>query len=141
MRRGAPGIGTKIRAPPRPPLCSWRKTDSPYHFQRAAPARLAKEVQHDVRQETYAVADAGLLILIARRLERPVDEHGSSNNVFSRNETPIAAVQAHAAVVAHREVMAGRHYQILAIYVRRQFHRPGRGNIRICRRYRRETVA
>src|SRR5271163_4661675 len=87
----------------------------PHHVQRSPPPGLIEEVQHHMRQKSHPVRHPGLLVLIARRIERPVNEHGTPDYVLLRNEAPIPTVQAHAPVVAHGEIVSGRHDQIASL--------------------------
>ena len=44
---------------------------------------------------------AVFVILIIRRFKRPVNKHRPPNDVFLGNKSPVAAVEAHAAMIAH----------------------------------------
>src|SRR5215469_1576650 len=62
------------------------------HLQSPLPACLVEEVNHDLEHELGPVAPRCLPVLIVRRLERPVDEHGTPDDVLLRNEAPVPAV-------------------------------------------------
>src|SRR5581483_7795362 len=79
------------------------------------PACLIEEVNDDVEDEADAVADVGLLILIFRGFERPIDEHGTADEVFPGNEAPEAAIPTVFAIIAHTEIAVGRHYEITTL--------------------------
>src|SRR5579862_3758427 len=88
---------------------------SVHHVEHAGPARLVKEVNDDINQPAQAVSDCLALIFVSRRNERPVDEHGAANDVFEGHKAPIAAVQAHVAVVPHRKDAVRRNHQIAVL--------------------------
>src|SRR5581483_6570038 len=81
------------------------------------PACLIEEVNDDVEDEADAVADVGLLILIFRGFERPVDEHGAADEVFPGNEAPKTAVPTVFAIIAHTEIAVGGHYNNIPLDV------------------------
>src|SRR5260370_535033 len=66
------------------------------------------------------VCNLGLLILALGSIEGPVDEHGAPNEVFLRHRTKIAAVEAVVAIVAHAEVVIGRHNEVAIFDMRWQ---------------------
>src|SRR5947209_17679601 len=66
---------------------------SSHDLERSPPACLVEEMQNHFTEEQQAVAPGGPQILIFRSLERPVDEHRPPDNVFLRNESPVAAIQ------------------------------------------------
>src|SRR5664279_3846919 len=91
---------------------------STHHVEHAGPARLIKEVEQDIERPLNAISEALPFVLIARGDERPVDEHGTSDDVLARHEAPVAGVEADVAIVAHGEDAARRHYQIAVLHVR-----------------------
>src|ERR1019366_8384056 len=74
-------------------------------------------MKHDSKQEAHALRDAGAGIFVARLLERPVDEHGPSNDVLVGNKAPVAAVEADVAIVAHGEDAVGRNHKFAILDV------------------------
>src|SRR5208283_2359634 len=101
------------RRAPGPPISSVAKHGWPsaHHVEDSRPACLIEEVEHDVEQPGDAIAEVVVLVLIAGRDERPVEEHGAANHVFLRNKSPVPAIQADIAVVAHGEDLTGRYHQ------------------------------
>src|ERR1017187_10624481 len=67
------------------------------------PASLIEDVNQNVAHEADPVTDRCLVDLFGRSLERPVDEHGPPDDVFTRDESPEAPVEGFGAVVAHGE--------------------------------------
>src|SRR5580692_826037 len=109
----------KIFTTPNGPISQELRAPSLDHLQGPLPAGLVKEVDHNLAQEKQPVAPACPAILIFRRLKRPVDKHWPSDDVFLGDESPIAAVEAHAAMIAHREIVAGRNHEILPLNIAR----------------------
>src|ERR1035438_5972608 len=97
------------------------------------PAGLIEKVQHNFAQKQNAIAPGGLAILVIRRLKRPVNEHGTPDDVFLWDESPVAAIEAHAAMVAHGKVVVGRNDNVIPLDVGLQIHHPVGKNIRIIR--------
>ena len=73
----------------------------------AAPAGFVEEVDDDVEDEADAVSDGGLVDLVFRGDEGPVDEKRAAYDVFPRDKAPVAAIQTDGAVVSHGEIVAG----------------------------------
>ena len=95
----------------------------------SAPAGFIEEVDDDVYDEAYAVADRGLVDLVFGGDERPVDEERTAYDVFSWHETPVAAVEANRTVVAHGEVVAGRNNEVFSFNMCWQIDGPLRGYV------------
>src|SRR5581483_162050 len=89
------------------PLLKVRGSSS-HKLERPLPACFVEKMNHDSAQEQSPIAPCGLAILVVGSFKRPVDEHRPPNDIFLGDESPIAAVQAHTAVIAHGEVMIGR---------------------------------
>src|SRR5579872_3421982 len=124
------------------PSLGFRGISSNYP-ERSLPASLVEEMQHLVAQNEFqAVAPCGLEVLIVGSRKRPVDEHRPPNDIFLRDESPVAAVEAHAAVIAHGEIVIRRHDQILTLNVGRKIDSPVAPDVRvIVGRNRREVIA
>src|SRR5712671_8225438 len=140
LRDAAETAATQLRSqtPPRAVL----KKASLHYSQRTPPPCFIEEVNDYMGQESHPVANRCFSVLIPRRFKRPVDEHGPPDHVFFRNKTPKATVQAHIAVVSHREIMIGRHYEIVALNVHWQFLFPRWIDVvRFRRRHRRKIIA
>src|ERR1700724_255843 len=90
-----------------------RVSSSSYKLKRTLPPRFIEKVQDNLAQKQNAVPPCGLAILIIRRLERPIDEHGTANDIFPGDESPVAAVQAHSAMVAHGKVVVRRNQAVV----------------------------
>src|ERR1700686_2735713 len=75
-----------------------RRGASSYKLERALPSCLIEKVQDNLAQKQNAIPPSGLTILIIRRFKGPVDEHGTPDDVFPWDESPVAAVEAHAAM-------------------------------------------
>src|SRR3954466_2450397 len=114
----------------------------PNDVERTAPARFGEEVGDHVHDEADPVADGAFLVLVARSLERPVDEHWTPDDVRSRDESPVAAVFAHVTIIAHPKIAVGRHDDIPALDVRTHGEDPLLRHVHsIRRRILREVVA
>src|SRR5271165_1018181 len=113
---------------------------SAHHVKHPGPASLVEEMEHDGDEELQSLSDASAGVFVTRLLERPVNKHGSSNDVLVWHEPPITAVEAHVAVVAHREDAVRWHHQLAILYVRGQGRPPFRGNIVVIRRRHRREV-
>src|ERR1700744_6130939 len=84
-----------------------------HQVQGAAPARLVEEVDDDMEDKAHAVANGGLVDLVFRGNKRPVNDKRAAHDVFAWHKTPVTAVEAHRAIVAHGEIMARRDDQIV----------------------------
>src|SRR5215469_5158710 len=93
-------------------LCEKSSLD---HSEGATPTRLVKEMKNHVRQETDALAEISTAILIGRRVERPIDKHRASDYVLLGNKSPVAAIEADVAVVAHSEITVFRNDNIATL--------------------------
>src|SRR5262249_37978972 len=98
-----------------------RKTRSlrmvlPDYFEGARPACFGKEVGKQVRELLDAIAHVRLPVFVGVGFERPIDDQGLADNEIARDESPITAVRAVVAVISHREVMIGRHNDLLTLY-------------------------
>src|SRR5947209_3793327 len=105
--------------------CSWflrrpegRNWKLPDDVERAAPTRLGEEVGDHVHDEADAIADGALFVLVTRRFKRPVNEHRPADDVRPRDESPVAAVFADVAIVAHPKITVRRDDYISALDVR-----------------------
>src|SRR5271169_5346103 len=119
-----------------------RRGASSYKLEGALPPCLIEKVQDNFAQKQNTITPGGLQILIIRGLKRPVDKHGTPNDVFPGYESPVAAVQAHAAMVSHAKVVIRWYYDVVALYGRRHIDRPVGPHIGIIvGGHRREIVA
>src|SRR4029077_9212267 len=121
-------------AAPLKQLHVWRKISSTYYPESAFPPSHVKEMQHHVPEEANPVTHAFLKVLIRRRFKGPVNEHGSADDVVLGNKTPVAAVVADVAMVAHGEVAVGRYDKIAIFNVLRQSQFPFRSRVTVVRR-------
>src|SRR5437588_12929131 len=80
---------------------AWRQAISLHDPECAPPTRLIEKVNHHVGDESDPIEKVCLLVLVRGRLERPVNEHGPPNQILARNESPVAAIVADVAVIAH----------------------------------------
>jgi hypothetical protein len=83
----------------------------------AGPKGVGDEVDHDMEHEANTFAEAGLIDLVRRGLEGPIDKQGASEDVLARDEAPEATVGALGAVVAHGEDHAGGDDEVVALDV------------------------
>src|ERR1035438_8188209 len=74
-------------------------------------------LEQDIERPLNAISEALPFVLIARGDERPVDEHGTSDDVLARHEAPVAGVEADVAIVAHGEEAARRHDQVAILHM------------------------
>ena len=99
-------------------------------------------MKNHVADEADSFAGALFVDLIRRGLERPVYEQGPTDDVLSRHESPIAAVEDDGAIVAHGEVFSRRHDEVFALNICGEADAPTRGNVAaFWRRYCGEVVA
>ncbi len=109
-------------------------------MERAFPACLVEDVDDDVDHEAEALADALLVDLVGGGFEGPVDEEGAADDVFARDEAPVAAIEAFGAVVAHGEDFAGGDDEVAVLDVAGELVGPAGGDVgRSCRAGRRES--
>src|SRR5947209_16597233 len=83
-----------------------------HQVEHALPARFGEEVAHHCPDEPNTVREIGLLILIRRGFERPVNEHRTPDDILFRNESPVTAVVTYIAIVAHSEIAVGWHHEV-----------------------------
>src|SRR5450631_3570932 len=95
---------------------SW-SAELSYELERPCPTCLVEKMQHHFAQKQSSIAPRGLPVLIIRRLERPVDEHRTPDDVCLGNESPVPAVQTHTAVVAHGKVGVWWHHDVVPVDV------------------------
>jgi len=100
-------------------------------MKRALPACLVEDVNDDVSHEAETLAYALLVDLVGGSVEGPVDEEGATYDVFARDKTPVAAVEAFGAVVAHGEDLAGRDDEISILNVAGKLIGPAGGDVAI----------
>src|ERR1700728_4935173 len=105
----------------------------PDKLESTLPAGLIEKVQHNFAQKQNAIAPGGLAILVIRRLGRAVNEHGTPDDVFLWDESPVAAIEAHAAMVAHGKVVLRRNDNVISLDVGLQIYHPVGINIGIIR--------
>ena len=96
----------------------WTAVASPDSFECPIPAGLVEEVNDRVQESGNSLGEFSLRVLALRGFERPVDEHRPADHMFLGDEAPVAAVQAHVAVVSHPEVALGGHYDVAVFDVR-----------------------
>src|SRR5580704_17033996 len=84
-------------------------------MQRSAPPGLIEEVKDHVGVERKLVAQALFFILIVGLDKRPVDEQRAADDIGSRHEAPVAAVEADGAVISHGKISARGHHKVLAL--------------------------
>src|ERR1019366_4444522 len=98
---------------------SWTAKISPHDPEGSRPACFIEEVKEGVLQEElHPVAYATHPPLVGWGDKRPVDEHRAPDHVFTGNESPVAAVFAHVAIVAHRKITVRRYDDVVALYIR-----------------------
>jgi len=90
----------------------------------AAPAGVGEEVDRDVGEPGQLISDACLIFLIVGSLEGPVVEEWAAQDVFARNETPEARIEAGMAMVTHHEVFAWRNDDVAILKMVRQIDHP-----------------
>src|SRR5690349_6485875 len=90
----------------------------------ASPARLIEEMHKDMAHKAEAVANAGLIHLIVRCLERPVDKQRPAEDVLFRHKSPVTSVQAFRAVVAHGKDLARWNHKVAILNMIGQVKRP-----------------
>src|SRR5664279_1195554 len=83
--------------------------------ERAAPARVGEEVDCDVGNPGHLTSQALLVLLIFGSLERPVVEERAADDVLARDEAPEARIEAGVSMIAHHEVLIGRHDEVAVL--------------------------
>src|SRR3954471_2326831 len=73
------------------------------------PPRLGEEVRHDGSEPLDRRPHPLVEIVFAPRFVRPVDQERLALDVLARQVAPVAAVLRVGAVVAHDEILVGRH--------------------------------
>ena len=102
-----------------------------YEMEGALPAGLVEDMDNDVAHESESLTESLLVDLVGGRFERPIDEHGAADDVFARNEAPVAAVEAFGAVVTHGEDPAGRNDEIAVLDVAGKFVGPAGSDVAV----------
>ena len=97
--------------------------------QSAAPASLVEEVNDDMEDKADAIADRGLIDLILRRYEGPVDEERTAHDVLAGDKAPVAAVEADRAVISHGEVVAWGDNEVVTLNMAGQVNSPFGGYV------------
>src|SRR5277367_60499 len=123
---------------------AWTVCTALFHqMERTLPAGLIEEMNDGVEQEAGAVCKRGLLILVTRLDEGPIDEERPAYDVLARHEAPVATIEADGTIVAHGKISARRNDQVAGLIdVRRQIDRPAGGDVAgVARRNRREVIA
>src|SRR5258708_4974198 len=96
----------------------------------AAPPGFIEEVTQGVENIVATLLQALIRIGTGWHIERPENKQRTADNVGARNKSPVPAVEAGIAVVAHHEVTAVRHNQVIALNMLSHFDWPvGRGRI------------
>src|SRR5205823_10394451 len=90
----------------------------------SVPAGFAEEMCELIEGEADLVGKALRFDLAFGGFEGPVDEERAANEIGARNESPVAAVEAVGAVVAHDEEAVGRDDEVKAADVGRQIEGP-----------------
>src|SRR5579859_646621 len=109
-------------------FCAWFST-SVHQVKQAVPARQAEEMQSGVNKRGDAVPNRlGLVTGLLGNVKRPEDKQGPADDVLFGNKTPVAAVEAVIAVVAHGEVMVWRNDHIAILDAGLQDRYPLRSN-------------
>src|SRR6266404_885516 len=103
----------------------------PNHLQGAVPSCFREEVCDYVQHELDPVTDRVLLVLPRGCIKGPVYEHGAAYHVGARNESPIAAVFAYVAIVAHAKVGVWRHNDLAALDMRTHGKNPLLGQLHL----------
>jgi hypothetical protein len=83
--------------------------------ERPPPASLREEILHEING--MIDADRRTCETICCRLVRPIDDQWFADDVCSRHETPVAAIERIVAIVAHREIAVGRNHNFSVRYV------------------------
>src|SRR5438128_606096 len=73
------------------------------------PPRLGEEIRDQIGDLLDSIYNVGSTVFIGIRFIGPINDESFAHDQLARNKPPIAAIGAVVAVVAHREVMVGRH--------------------------------
>src|SRR5215471_19705780 len=94
-------------------LCELFDLDAADQFERPLPSRLGEEMLRQIDEVVCRKIDqiAGLCVV------RPENHKGFADDVLTRHESPIAAVERIIAIIAHREIVAFRNYNLAIDYV------------------------
>src|ERR1700721_2351196 len=95
-------------------------TDSSYELECTLPPGFVEKVKDDLAQKQHAITPVVLSILVIWGFKRPIDEHGPADNIFLGNESPVAAIEADAPMVAHGKESFRRNDNIHTLHVARQ---------------------
>src|SRR5579859_6556635 len=105
---------TPASAAQRPPGRSGRiggfEISSTHKFESPTPAGLGGKMDNQIDYLRKSLGERGLGILVAWRLKRPVDEQWTAGDKLTRHETPKATIPTLLPIIAHDEIMTGRHY-------------------------------
>src|SRR5580704_19055513 len=92
--------------------------------QHAAPARAGRKMQQRVKNTSQALPKSPRVVVRAAGFDRPVNQKGAAHDRFAIDKPPVAAVGAMVAVIAHREILAGRHDNFVTLDVLLDLVRP-----------------
>src|SRR6476661_3763577 len=102
-----------------------------HQMEHAAPAGFTKKMSNHMNQKTYTVRHGCALILVFRRIKRPINKERSADHVFPGNESPEPAVQANVAIIAHAKKTVRRDYQLAVFQMLPHHNGPFRIYIRV----------
>ena len=83
----------------------------------AAPAGACREMHQSVEDADDALGEGGLSIVGAVRIDGPIDQKWAAHDGVAIDESPVAAVEAVIAIIAHGEIFVWRHDQFVALNV------------------------
>ena len=105
----------------------------------SAPARSRREMRERLNDAGQSRPEGAFpAVVTAFRFHRPINQKGPAHDGVTIDESPVAAVEAAIAIVAHRKVFSRRYDDFISAHVLPHFMRPfrlhGRGDQLAARR-------
>ena len=92
--------------------------------QHAVPASLGAQMHQSLYQTVKYARGITRSIIAGSRLHGPINQNGPANDGIAPNKTPIAAVPAAVAIIAHREIFVIGNDQFPVLHMIEDLHAP-----------------
>src|SRR5437868_11319472 len=96
----------------------------------SAPASAGGQMYQRVEDTAQALHKSGLAIVRGGRIHRPINQEWATHDRAAVHKSPITAIQAMIAIIAHREIASRRIHQLVSSHIFLKLHRPRRLNWR-----------
>src|SRR5580693_6120510 len=87
-----------------------------HRAEHAAPARSRRQMRRCLKNPRQTRPESACAVVVAAgEVHRPIDQKWAAHNGVAIDETPVAAVLAAIAIVAHRKKLVGRHNNLVTL--------------------------